>query len=123
METLDESLLRSNVAHCEWQSSTRLPDGGAWLLAASVVLGHFLTPEWVMKNAYAVMGKPSPYMRPDSETDADKAKRVDRTMRLAEMLFNFQHVGGFERKTKELLTVDLESAVAELDLKQAYAEG
>lgn len=78
------------------------------------VLKHFLGSDWPLKYCNPVESRRG-FMQVEFDAP-DKDVQLFRTIDLGELLFNLQHVSGFEHCLERLRNGDVESAFAELDV-------
>ncbi len=83
------------------------------VVGAFAVLRELLGQEWL--QARLDLTKTGSFLNPSRERDLDTYKVQDRVVALAELLFNLQLVEGFGLRLKDLETVDVETALAELE--------
>jgi hypothetical protein len=89
-------------------------DGTELLYSVAIeVLANLIAPEWVGANV--LVGNGPDYLRPQNAMAADGYKHLDRTVALADMLFNLQTVEGADARFQQLRTRELEACIAELE--------
>lgn len=108
----DRHLLRTIAAFpSEFRNN---PSKRGYLLCVAIVK-HFFGGEWLTKYA-APNGKPG-FLRQayDYQDRPQSEAQVYRMVDLAELLFNLQHVGGFDDCISQMRSGQIEPTYAELD--------
>jgi hypothetical protein len=84
---------------------------------ATSVIQHFLGKEWVKANVLqdASHSRPDGFFRLDFSSPEKREARTARLLDFAEMLFNLQHIPGFDHRVEQMRTGDPQSALAEFD--------
>jgi len=85
-------------------------------LAASI-LRHFLGHQWYMDHIVqdAENSRPAGFLRLDFSSDFERERKTARFLDFAEMLFNLQHVAGFDDRVDQMRTGQIEATFAEFD--------
>jgi hypothetical protein len=115
MRRLAESDLLGSVARLE-SASGPCSNFEACLVISAGVIGNYLGDKWIDDNIRTSGSGDSDFIRFEALEGIDDYRRNSRIIELAEMLFNFQDIDGFEKLIGRLTTrKDLEAAIAELE--------
>jgi hypothetical protein len=82
------------------------------------VICHFLGTRWCQHNIEqdAAHSRPAGFLRLDYTPGLQGQRKISRISDLAEMLFNLQHVEGFDNRVHQMRTGSIEATFAEFDL-------
>ena len=83
----------------------------------AVIIRYFLGDDW-FRNHLLPDAHPNSFLRPDFSTADVDPNYSARTLELAEMLLNLQHVRGFRRCLEHLALKQVQSGLAELQIGQ-----
>jgi hypothetical protein len=86
----------------------------SYALGLSVVK-YFLGQPWIEEHLQPVSGATG-FLQPDLDVDSNREIQYFRTIDLGELLFNLQHIEGFDSCIARLSGGAIESALAELDV-------
>jgi hypothetical protein len=120
MKLFNEESLRNVVALEEWKTGNRLPDIAACHVAANHILNNILGPEWIQQHILNVESNDNfSYTKPQANIIQDIRSQLDILM-LAEMIYHFQEVPGFDEKINYFKKKDdvkgVKGALAELEV-------
>jgi hypothetical protein len=85
------------------------------LLLARAILNHYFGRNWLNKYWMPNTAKPN-FLRIDDADTTSQDRTALRTIDLAEMIYNLQHVQGFDECIGKMRNGDIEGTYAELDL-------
>ena len=108
-----QGLVRGFDNYCQETSRQPLLVDRVYNLAINV-LHHFMGSTWLEKNITHKSGGPD-YFRAKDDDDTELFKNTCRVIRVAELLFNLQPVGGFSRIVSDLSQGDIEPFVTEAE--------
>jgi hypothetical protein len=77
-------------------------------------MNHFFGVEWLKKHF--IHAKKTSYLGFDLSNDTARERRTWRVIHLAEMLFNMQHIAGFDACIAQMAGGKIESTYAELEI-------
>jgi hypothetical protein len=92
---------------------TRDPWGRSYTLGL-VVIKHFLGEDWIIKHLEPQSGAKG-FMKPDLDVK-EKEVQFFKAINLGELLFNLQHIEGFDGCVDRMRGGDIEPTLAELDV-------
>jgi hypothetical protein len=95
----------------------RETDGRLRFTLALTIIRHFFSESWCEKNILqdAALSRPPGFLRVDFTPGFEGERRMARILDFAEMLFNLQHIDGYDERVDQMRTGDIESAIAEFD--------
>jgi hypothetical protein len=85
-------------------------------LAASIIR-HFFGQQWYEVHIIqdAANSRPAGFLRLDFSSDFERERKTARFLDFAEMLFNLQHIDGFDDRIDQMRTGQIEATFAEFD--------
>lgn len=92
------------------------PNRQTFTLAASIIR-HFLGQQWYDDHIVqdAANSRPAGFLRLDFSSDFERERKTARFLDFAEMLFNLQHIDGFDDRIDQMGAGQIEATFAEFD--------
>jgi hypothetical protein len=84
---------------------------------AATIIRHFLGQPWYQDNIVqdAENSHPAGFLRLDFSSDFERERKTARFLDFAEMLFNLQHIDGFDDRIDQMRAGQVEATFAEFD--------